>query len=73
MIQLLLFVLFVVVIIGVIAIDHRLHQLVQIQRAMHKELLLANARRTETKRNLGWWKPSFYLAARTGIEPVYQP
>jgi len=31
----------------VIAIDHRLHKLVQIQREIHKEHLLANAARTE--------------------------
>jgi hypothetical protein len=55
MIQLVLSAVFsVVVIIGVIAIDHRLHKLVQIQREIHKEHLLANAARTEIVKALQW-------------------
>jgi hypothetical protein len=44
-----------VVIVGVIVIDHRLYKLVKIQREIHKEHLLANAARSETKPYSGSW------------------
>ena len=48
------FVFFIVVVVGVIVIDHRLHKLVQIQREIQKEHLLANAARTEIVKALQW-------------------
>jgi hypothetical protein len=45
---------FLVVVVGVIAIDHRLHKLVKIQREIHKEHLLASATRTEIVKALQW-------------------
>jgi hypothetical protein len=45
---------FVVVIVGVFTIDHRLYNLVKIQREIHKEHLLAKAARTEIVKALQW-------------------
>jgi len=48
------FIFFIVVVCGVIAIDHRLNKLVQIQREIQKQHLLANAARTEIVKALQW-------------------
>jgi len=45
---------FIVVVVGVIAIDHRLHKLVQIQCEIHKEHLLTNDSGRERRKALQW-------------------
>jgi hypothetical protein len=46
--------LLVVIIIAAIVIDHRVYQVLKIQREIHKEHLLANAARTEIVKALQW-------------------
>jgi|GEM_PF-3688372 len=45
---------FLLVVVGVIAIDHRLHTLVKIQREIHKQHLLAGATQNEIVKALQW-------------------